>query len=143
VVNDQAPYRRHRPVSLGDGLDHLAVWLCGLTFEGIGDWQLASFKSDLANRGAVMDRGLWRYSRHPNYFGDACVWWGLFLISFGSWLGLVTIFAPVLMTFLLAAGSGKPITDERLSARPGYADYVRRTSGFVPLPPRRRVARTR
>jgi steroid 5-alpha reductase family enzyme len=125
---------------LGAGL---AVWLCGLAFESIGDWQLARFKSNPANRGTVMDRGLWRFTRHPNYFGDACVWWGLFLISCGSWLGLLTIFSPVLMTFLLAAGSGKPITEERLSARPGYADYVRRTSGFVPLPPRRRVARTR
>jgi steroid 5-alpha reductase family enzyme len=121
----------------------LAVWACGLAFEGIGDWQLARFKADPASRGTVMDRGLWRYTRHPNYFGDACVWWGLFLISCGSWLGLLTIYAPVLMTFLLAAGSGKPITEERLSARPGYAEYVRRTSGFVPLPPRRRVAPTR
>jgi steroid 5-alpha reductase family enzyme len=115
----------------------LAVWACGLAFEGSGDWQLARFKSDPANRGTVMDRGLWRYTRHPNYFGDACVWWGLFLISCGSWLGLITIYSPVLMTFLLAAGSGKPITEERLSGRPGYAEYVRRTSGFVPLPRRR------
>ncbi len=114
----------------------LAVWGCGLAFEAIGDCQLAKFKADPASRGTVMDRGLWRYTRHPNYFGDACVWWGLFLISCGSWLGLLTIFAPALMTFLLTAGSGKPITEERLSARPGYADYVRRTSGFVPLPPR-------
>jgi steroid 5-alpha reductase family enzyme len=121
----------------------LAVWLCGLAFEGIGDWQLASFKSDPVSRGTVMDRGLWRYTRHPNYFGDACVWWGLFLISCGSWLGLVTIFSPVLMTFLLAAGSGKPMTEERLSARPGYAEYVRRTSGFIPLPPRRPTAPSR
>jgi steroid 5-alpha reductase family enzyme len=118
----------------------LASWLCGLAFESVGDWQLASFKSDPANRGKVMDRGLWRYTRHPNYFGDACVWWGLFLISCGTWLGLATIFSPVLMTFLLAAGSGKPVAEERMSSRPGYAEYVGRTSGFVPLPPRRRVA---
>ena len=114
----------------------LAVWACGLAFESIGDWQLATFKSDPANRGKVMRRGLWGYTRHPNYFGDAIVWWGLFLISCGSWLGLVTVFSPVLMTFLLAGGSGKPITEKLMSGRPGYSDYVARTSGFVPLPRR-------
>ena len=115
----------------------LAIWLCGLVFESVGDWQLARFKASPGSRGQVMDRGLWRYTRHPNYFGDACVWWGLFLISCGSWLGLVTIFSPLLMTFLLARGSGKPITEERMAGRPGYAEYVARTSGFIPLPPRR------
>ena len=69
-------------------------------------------------------------TRHPNYSGDACVWWGLFLVSCGSWLGLVTIFSPLLMTYLLAAGSGKPITEGQLAQRPGYAEYVARTSGF-------------
>lgn len=112
------------------------IWFGGLAFEAVGDWQLARFKGNPANRGTVMDRGLWHYTRHPNYFGDACVWWGLFLVSCGSWLGLVTIFSPVLMTYLLAAGSGKPITEARLAARPGYAEYVARTSGFLPLPPR-------
>jgi steroid 5-alpha reductase family enzyme len=114
----------------------LAVWLTGLTFESVGDWQLARFKADPAHRGQVMDRGLWRYTRHPNYFGDACVWWGLFVMSCGSPLVLVTAFAPAIMTFLLAAGSGKPITEERLAGRPGYAEYISRTSGFFPLPPR-------
>lgn len=113
------------------------IWLFGLAFEAIGDGQLAAFKADPASGGTVMDRGLWRYTRHPNYFGDACVWWGLFLISCGAWLGLITIFSPLLMTFLLARGSGKPITEGRMSGRPGYAQYVARTSGFVPLPPRR------
>jgi steroid 5-alpha reductase family enzyme len=114
----------------------VVIWLGGLAFESIGDAQLARFKSDPAHRGTVMDRGLWRYTRHPNYFGDACVWWGLFLISAGSWIGLVAVFAPILMTFLLARGSGKPITEKLLGARPGYAEYVARTSGFFPLPPR-------
>jgi steroid 5-alpha reductase family enzyme len=113
------------------------VLAAGLAFESVGDWQLARFKSDPAHRGKVMDCGLWRYTRHPNYFGDACVWWGLFGIGLGSWTGLAAAFAPALMTFLLAAGSGKPITEERLGSRPGYAEYVSRTSGFVPLPPRR------
>jgi steroid 5-alpha reductase family enzyme len=116
----------------------LALWLCGLAFESVGDWQLARFKADPARRGTVMDRGLWRYTRHPNYFGDACVWWGLFLLSLGSWIGVAAIYAPVLMNFLLARGSGKPITERRLESRPGYAEYVARTSGFFPRPPRRR-----
>jgi steroid 5-alpha reductase family enzyme len=117
-----------------------AVWLCGLAFESAGDWQLARFKGNPGNRGTVMDRGLWHYTRHPNYFGDACVWWGVFLISWGSWLGLAAVFAPVVMTLLLARGSGKPVTEQRMSGRPGYADYVARTSGFFPLPPRRPAA---
>jgi len=116
----------------------LALWLTGIGCESIGDWQLARFKASPANRGKIMERGLWRYTRHPNYFGDACVWWGLFVLSCGSWLELSTVFAPLLMTFLLAAGSGKPLTEGRLAARPGYADYTARTSGFIPRPPRRR-----
>ena len=114
------------------------LWLIGLVFESVGDWQLSQFKKDRRNRGTIMDRGLWRYTRHPNYFGDACVWWGLFLMSCGSWWMLATIFSPLLMTFLLTAGSGKPITEGRMAGRPGYAEYIARTSGFFPLPPRRR-----
>lgn len=113
------------------------IWLCGLIFESVGDWQLGQFKADPANRGKLMDRGLWRYTRHPNYFGDACVWWGLFLISLGSWWGLLTVFSPLLMTYLLTLGSGKPIAERHmLQTRPGYAAYAARTSGFFPLPPR-------
>ena len=113
------------------------VWLVGLVFESVGDWQLGQFKADPANRGKLMDRGLWRYTRHPNYFGDACVWWGLFLISLGSWWGLLTIFSPAVMTYLLTLGSGKPIAEAHLrETRPGYAAYAARTSGFIPLPPR-------
>jgi steroid 5-alpha reductase family enzyme len=119
----------------------LAVWACGVAFETAGDWQLARFKADPAHRGMVMDTGLWRYTRHPNYFGDACVWWGLFLVSLGSLAGLAAVYAPVVMTLLLARGSGVPITERRLESRPGYAEYVARTSGFFPLPPRRRSRR--
>jgi len=114
------------------------LWLAGFTFESVGDWQLARFKADPAHRGQIMDRGLWRYTRHPNYFGDFCMWWGLFLISLGSWAGLATVFAPLLMTFILTRGSGARLTDKRMAAtRPAYAAYAARTSGFFPLPPRR------
>jgi steroid 5-alpha reductase family enzyme len=115
----------------------LAIWLTGISFEAIADGQLARFKREPGSRGTLMTRGLWRYTRHPNYFGDACVWWGLFVMSCGTWLGLVTVVSPVLMTYLLTAGSGKPITEQRLRDRPGYAAYASRTSGFIPLPPRR------
>ena len=119
----------------------VVVWLAGVSFEGIGDAQLAAFKKDPANKGQVMDRGLWRYTRHPNYFGDACVWWGLFLLAAGHWTGWLTVLSPALMTWLLVAKTGKALTEKRMSSsKPGYADYVARTSGFVPLPPRKSAA---
>lgn len=115
----------------------VALFAVGLFFEAVGDAQLARFKGDPANRGTVMNRGLWRYTRHPNYFGDACVWWGLWLLAAGSWLGLVTIVCPLLMTYLLTRKTGKALLESRMSqTRPGYAEYIRRTSGFIPLPPK-------
>lgn len=115
-----------------------AVWLVGFTFETAGDRQLRRFTADPANHGRVLDHGLWRYTRHPNYFGDATVWWGLYLLACGTWPGAATLPAPVVMTVLLARGTGKPLTEQHLAAtRPGYADYVRRTSGFIPRPPRK------
>lgn len=114
-----------------------AVWLVGFTFETVGDWQLRRFTADPANRGRLLDRGLWRYTRHPNYFGDAAVWWGLYLLACGTWVGAATLPAPIVMTYVLARGTGKPLTEKHLTAtRADYADYVRRTSGFVPLPPK-------
>ncbi len=115
------------------------LWLGGFVFESVGDWQLARFKADPAHQGMIMDRGLWRYTRHPNYFGDFCMWWGLFLISLGSVIGLAFVFAPLLMTYILTRGTGARMTDRRMTAaRPAYADYAARTSGFFPLPPKTR-----
>ncbi|HEX4977672.1 MAG TPA: DUF1295 domain-containing protein [Nocardioides sp.] len=116
----------------------VAVWAVGLFFEAVGDHQLQRFRDDPANRGKVLDTGLWRLTRHPNYFGDACVWWGLWLVALDAWPGVLTVLSPVVMTWLLVNGTGKPLLEKGLaSTRPGYAEYVRRTSGFVPLPPRR------
>ncbi|MFJ5228647.1 DUF1295 domain-containing protein [Kitasatospora sp. NPDC088391] len=116
-----------------------ALWAVGLFFEAVGDAQLARFKADPAHRGQVMDRGLWGWTRHPNYFGDACVWWGLFLFAAHTPLGWAFLPSPLLMTWLLAFGSGKPMLERHLSPdRPGWAEYTARTSGFFPLPPRRR-----
>lgn len=114
-----------------------AVFAIGLFFEAVGDWQLSRFKADPQSKGQVMDRGLWRYTRHPNYFGDATVWWGLYLIAAQQWQGALTILSTVLMTYTLANGTGKPTLEKGMAdRRPGYTDYVQRTSGFIPLPPR-------
>lgn len=113
-----------------------AIWLVGLAFESVGDAQLAKFKSHPANRGTVLNTGLWRYTRHPNYFGDAAVWVGIFLIVADSWPGILTALSPALMVWALAAKTGKPLTESRMSARPGYREYLESTSGFFPLPPR-------
>lgn len=116
----------------------VAVWLAGFTFEAVGDAQLARFRRDPANRGKVLSSGLWRYTRHPNYFGDACVWWGLFALACLQWQGWLTVLSPLLMTWFLAAKTGKPLLEDQLRrTKPGYADYVARTSGFIPRPPRR------
>jgi steroid 5-alpha reductase family enzyme len=116
----------------------VVLWLAGFGFESAGDWQLARFTADPVNAGQIMDRGLWRYTRHPNYFGDACMWWGMFGISCGAWPMFGTIFSPLLMTYVLIGGTGKRLTEQRMSrSRPGYAEYAARTSGFFPLPPRR------
>ncbi len=121
--------------SLIDGLG-VFLWAGGLLFESIGDWQLARFKSDPDNKGRVMDRGLWRYTRHPNYFGDACVWWGVYLVAAAGGAGW-TFFSPLLMTFLLMKVSGVTLLEHDIAdRRPDYAAYQARTSAFIPWPPR-------
>lgn len=115
-----------------------ALAVVGIAFETVGDWQLARFKADPANRGKVLDTGLWRFTRHPNYFGDACVGWGLFLIAVESPLGTWSLPAPVLLTFLLTRWSGVPMVEGRMrQQRPDYDAYVRRTSSFIPWPPKK------
>lgn len=115
----------------------VGVFAVGLFFETVGDWQLARFKADPASAGRVMDRGLWRYTRHPNYFGDFMVWWGIFLVAAATGHASWTIFAPIVMSVLLLRVSGVALLERELKTRrPGYADYVRRTSAFFPWPPR-------
>ncbi len=115
----------------------VALFCLGLFFESVGDRQLARFRADPANAGAVMDRGLWRYTRHPNYFGDFCVWWGLFLVSLPAPGAAFTVLSPLVMSLLLLRVSGVALLERSIGKRrPGYADYQRRTSAFLPLPPR-------
>ena len=114
------------------------AWCIGMFFETVGDAQLAKFKRDPGNKGLVMNRGLWRYTRHPNYFGDACVWAGLGLIAAESRLGIFGLVGPVVMTFLLVKVSGAALLDRAmLKRKPGYETYVATTSGFIPRPPRK------
>ena len=117
-----------------------ALWLVGIAFEWTGDEQLAQFKADPANRGKVMDRGLWRYTRHPNYFGDACAWWGITLAAFAAdWqAALWTLPGPVFLTFTLVRWSGAAMTERGMAEKYGddFAGYVRRTPAFVPWFPK-------
>ena len=114
----------------------VALWLLGLAFEAIGDAQLRAFKRQPGHRGTIMQQGLWRYTRHPNYFGDACVWWGLYLVALtGGPEVLLTIGSPIVMSTLLIRVSGKSLLEQHMAQRPGYAEYVRRTSGFIPRRP--------
>ena len=113
------------------------VWLVGVLFESVGDAQLAAYKRD-PDRGPVMDRGLWRFTRHPNYFGDACVWWGTWLVAASAWPGVLTVPSPVVMTYFLVFATGARLLEETMMKRPGYPEYAARTSRFVPLPPKRR-----
>ncbi|MET0839567.1 MAG: DUF1295 domain-containing protein [Marmoricola sp.] len=124
-------------VLLGLGL---LVWLVGLVFESVGDAQLAAYKQD-PDRGPVMDRGLWRYTRHPNYFGDACVWWGIFLVAVaGTPWALLTVLSPAVMTYFLVFATGAKLLERTMMKRPGYPEYAARTSMFFPLPPREKAA---
>lgn len=114
------------------------VFAAGLTFEAVADEQLRRFRARADARGRVLDTGLWRYSRHPNYFGEALLWWGLFLLAAGVPGGWMTAVSPLLMTWLLVRVSGVTLLEEGLrKSRPGYADYVASTSAFVPWRPRR------
>lgn len=114
----------------------IGLWLVGMFFESVGDLQLARFRRDPENRGKVLDSGLWRYTRHPNYFGNFTLWWGFFLIAAaaGGWW---TVWSPLLMSFLLLKVSGVALLEKDIGTRrAGYGDYVRRTNAFFPGPPR-------
>ncbi len=129
-----------RPAALGWlDLTGMLFFAAGFLFESVGDLQLARFKADPANRGKVLERGLWRYTRHPNYFGDALVWWGLAFIALATPGSLWILVSPLLMTFLLMRVSGVALLEKTLrDTKPAYRDYVDRTSAFFPWFPRSR-----
>ncbi len=124
-----------RPITMIDYAG-VALWVLGFGFESVGDWQLARFKSAATNRGRVMDQGLWRYTRHANYFGDCCTWWGFYLfgLAAGGWWAIV---GPLLMSFLLLRVSGVALLERDISERrPEYRDYMLRTNAFFPGAPK-------
>lgn len=127
-----------------NALDYLgaALWAFGFVFETVGDFQLARFKADPESRGKVMDRGLWRFTRHPNYFGEFCLWWGFYLIAAagGGWWAIMS---PLLISFLLLKVSGVTLLEKDIGERrPNYRDYIARTPAFFPgLPKRERTIR--
>lgn len=128
-----------RPLGLVDAVG-AALAAFGIVFEAVADAQMARFKSSPTERGRVMDRGLWHYSRHPNYFGEACVWWGLWLTAMGAagWAGAWTAISPVLITVLLLRVSGVRLLEKDMAERrPDYQDYIARTHAFIPGPPRK------
>ena len=127
------------PAALGllDGLGTL-LWLAGFIFEAGGDWQLERFKANPDNAGRIMDSGLWRYTRHPNYFGDALLWWGLYLLAAASPAGVWAIGSPLLMKVLLMRVSGVTLLEKSLGQRPEYREYIARTPAFFPWRPKRK-----
>ncbi|SOD26236.1 Steroid 5-alpha reductase family enzyme [Variovorax sp. YR752] len=128
-----------RPLGVLD-VSGVALALFGIFFEAIGDAQMARFRADPKSAGQVMDRGLWRYTRHPNYFGEACVWWGIWLMAMGGagWSGAWSVVSPLLMTWLLLKVSGVRMLEADIGERrPAYREYIARTNAFVPGPVRR------
>lgn len=126
------------PAGLGAlGVAGIVIATAGLAFEAIADWQLTRFTRDPGSAGQVMDQGLWRFSRHPNYFGEAVFWWAIWLIALGAGSPWWTFVGPLVITVLLLRVSGVALMEKTIgSRRAGYDEYVRRTSAFVPRPPR-------
>lgn len=115
----------------------MLVWLTGFGFEALGDWQLLGFLRDPANQGRLMTTGLWRYTRHPNYFGEVTLWWGVWLIVLSVPGGWLTVIGPLTITLLILKVSGIPMLEQGYEGRADFAAYQRRTSAFFPLPPRK------
>ena len=115
----------------------ITVWAVGFLFETIGDWSLYHFLQNPENKGKIMDRGLWKYTQHPNYFGEVTQWWGLFVIALGVPFGFITFFGPTYITFMIIKVSGVRLLDKRFEKDDKYAEYKRRTSTFLPWFPKK------
>ena len=124
------------PLSLFDLLG-VCIWFGGFAFESVGDYQLMRYKRNPANQGKIMTQGLWKYTRHPNYFGEVALWWGVYLIAVSVPLGWATILGPITITCLILKVSGIPLLEERYKENPEFQEYKMRTSAFFPLPPRK------
>ena len=118
------------PLNMLDGLA-VVLWLVGMFFETVSDYQLYQFKKNPDNKGKILTQGLWKYSRHPNYFGEFLVWWGFFVFALSN-EGYLSIISPLLMTFLLLKFSGVNLLEQTMKARPGYEHYMQNTNAFIP-----------
>lgn len=126
------------PLPLGfSDLAGVVLWSVGFLFEAVGDAQLTRFKKESANRGKIMDRGLWKFSRHPNYFGESLMWWGIFILALPEPGGWATVASPVLITVLLVGVSGIPMLEKRYAGNAEFKAYARRTSAFIPRLPKK------
>jgi steroid 5-alpha reductase family enzyme len=128
-------YGAGEPVSFFT-LAGLLIWMVGYFFEVVGDYQLDTFIQDPANKGKIMNRGLWRYSRHPNYFGEVTMWWGIWLIVAPAHLSFIALVSPLTITFLILKVSGIPMLEKKFADNPAFQQYQKQTSIFFPLPPR-------
>lgn len=124
------------PINILDGVG-LCIWIFGFSFEAIGDFQLLQFKSKPANKGKIITTGLWRYTRHPNYFGEVTLWWGMFIICLSLPGIFWTIVGPLTITYLILKVSGTPMLEKRYADNLEYAEYIQNTSAFFPLPPKK------
>ncbi len=115
----------------------IVIWLIGFIFETVGDSQLKKFKSFPENKGKIMDIGLWKYTRHPNYFGESAMWWGIFFLCVSAENGLWCIFSPIIITFLLTKVSGIPLLEKKYAGNPEFEAYKKRTSAFIPMLPKK------
>jgi steroid 5-alpha reductase family enzyme len=113
------------------------IWIVGFLFEVVGDYQLKRFVQNEANRGKIMQEGLWKYTRHPNYFGEVTLWWGIYLIALSTPGGWLTVIGPITISFLILKVSGIPLLEKEFMKNPEFQEYARRTSAFFPLPPRK------
>ncbi len=128
---------QHATLFTGWDIAGTVIWITGFLFESIADAQLAKFIASKPPKGSIMQTGLWKYSRHPNYFGEVVQWWGIFVIALSVPQGWITIFGPLTITCLILFVSGVPMLEKRHQGRPGYAEYKRKTSVFIPLPPKK------
>lgn len=115
----------------------IVLWLTGFFFEAVGDAQMRRFKQDTSNQGKIMDKGLWRYTRHPNYFGEATMWWGIYAITLNMTYGWMAVLSPLIITFLLLKVSGVPMLEKKYASNPAYREYIRKTSAFLPMLPKK------
>lgn len=132
MVVNAFPHNGFQLTDIAGGL----IWLIGFYFEAVGDQQMFNYKKDPSNKGKVMKYGLWKYTRHPNYFGEAAMWWGIFVIAMPSGYWYISLLSPIVITLLIIKVTGVELLEKKYKDNPEYQEYTRQTSSFIPLPPK-------